>query len=249
MEVARDGLADWGETTMNQSVQRVSSGTPWEAQVGYCRAIRVGHQIYISGTAPVDAQGQVVSTDGYAQAKRCLEVIQTALQNLGTDMHAVVRTRMFVTDIAQWESFSQAHQEFFGLHPPATTMVQVSALIDPAMLIEIEADAICSADIPTLSQVAAQDCRDITDIRATIDQIDAQVIRLLGQRFEYVKAAAQFKTDTQSVQAPERLKMMLQQRRQWAESAGLDPDAIDKLYRDLMHYFIASELAHWHSSQ
>lgn len=234
---------------MTQAVQRVGSGTPWESQVGYCRAIRVGNQIYVSGTAPVEAEGQVVSGDGYAQAKRCLEIIQTALQRLGTDTNAVVRTRMFVTDITQWELFAQAHQEFFGAHPPVTSMVQVSALIDPAMLIEIEADAICPPDSSTASRVNAQDCRDMSDIRTAIDQIDAKVIELLGQRFEYVKAATQFKTDPQSVQAPERLKLMLKQRRQWAKAAGLDPDVIEKLYRDLVDYFIESELAHWRSSQ
>jgi len=232
---------------MKPSIQRVSSGGPWEEQVGYCRATRVGNQIYISGTAPVDAEGQVVSTRGYAQAKRCLEIIQIALQKLGTDTYAVVRTRMFVTDIAQWESFGQAHQEFFGSHPPATSMVQVSALIDPAMLIEIEADAICPENRLTPSIREADNCRYMADIRSAIDQIDAQVIELLGQRFEYVKAAAKFKTDAQSVQAPERLKKMLQQRRQWAETAGLDPDMIEKLYGDLVEYFISAELEHWRS--
>ncbi len=247
--MAGDGFVDWGKTAMKPLVQRVSSGAPWEAQVGYCRAIQVGNQIYISGTAPVDAQGQVISTDGYAQARGCLEIIQIALQELGTDTYAIVRTQMFVTDIAQWEAFSRAHQEFFGTHPPATTMVQVSALIDPAMLIEIEADAMCPEDIAKPLMVAAQDCRDMTDIRSAIDQIDAQVIELLGQRFEYVKVAAKFKTDTHSVQAPERLKTMLEQRRQWAEAAGLEPDVIEKLYRDLVQYFIEAELTHWHPSQ
>lgn len=226
-------------------IQRVSSGAPWEAQVGYCRAIRMGDQIHISGTAPVDAQGNVASSDGYAQAKRCLEIVQTALQSLGTGCHAVVRTRMFVTDIARWEEFSRAHQEFFSTHPPATTMVQVSALIDPAMLIEIEADAIFRQNVPLLP---APDCRDMADIRAAIDQIDEQVIALLGQRFEYVKAAAPFKTDAQSVKAPERLNAMLEQRRQWAETVGLDADVIEKLYRDLVQYFIEAELAHWRST-
>ncbi|WP_299490848.1 isochorismate lyase [Acaryochloris sp. IP29b_bin.137] len=233
---------------MKLPAQRVRSGAPWEAQVGYCRAIRVGNQIYLSGTAPVDAQGQVVSTDGYAQAKRCLEIIQTALQELKTDTHAIVRTRMFVTDISQWEAFAQAHQEFFGAHPPATTMVQVSALIDPAMLIEIEADAIFPED-RSASMVTAQACQNMADIRAAIDQLDAQVIKLLGQRFEYVKAATQFKSNAQSVRAPERLQAMMQQRRQWAEAVGLDPDVIEKLYRDLVQYFIELELADWHSSQ
>lgn len=232
---------------MKQPIQRVSSGAPWEAQVGYCRAIRVGDQIYISGTAPVDAQGQVVSADGYTQAHRCLEIIQTALQELGTDTHAVVRTRMFVTDITQWQKFSQAHQEFFGANPPVTTMVQVSALIDPAMLIEIEADAVFLEDSAAI--LAAHDCRDMTDIRVAIDHLDAQVIELLGQRFDYVKAAAKFKTDAQSVKAPERLKRMLEQRRQWAETAGLEPDIIEQLYRDLVQYFINAELDHWRSSQ
>lgn len=232
---------------MKQPIQRVSSGAPWEAQVGYCRAIRVGDQIHLSGTAPVDAQGQVVSADGYTQAHRCLEIIQTALQELGTDTHAVVRTRMFVTDITQWQKFSQAHQEFFGANPPVTTMVQVSALIDPAMLIEIEADAVFLEDSAAI--LAAHDCRDMTDIRVAIDHLDAQVIELLGQRFDYVKAAAKFKTDAQSVKAPERLKRMLEQRRQWAETAGLEPDIIEQLYRDLVQYFINAELDHWRSSQ
>lgn len=234
---------------MKQPIQRVSSGAPWEAQVGYCRAIRVDDQIHISGTAPIDAQGQVVSADGYTQAHRCLEIIQTALQELGTDTHAVVRTRMFVTDITQWQQFSQAHQEFFGTHPPVTTMVQVSALIDPAMLIEIEADAVFHEDSATPAILAAHDCQDMTDIRAAIDHLDSQVIKVLGQRFEYVKAAAKFKTDAHSVQAPERLKKMLQQRRQWSEAAGLDPDVIEQLYRGLVQYFIDAELDHWHSSQ
>jgi|GEM_PF-345157 len=224
-------------------MQRVSSGAPWEAQVGYCRAIRVGDQIHISGTVSVDAQGKVVTSDGYAQAKRCLEIIQAALRELGTDCHTVVRTRMFVTDIARWEEFSKAHQEFFGAHPPATTMVQVSALIDPAMLIEIEADAVLCQDLPLL---AAEDCRDMVDIRTAIDQ---QVIALWGQRLEYVKAATQFKTDAQSVKAPERLRAMLEQRRQWAETAGLDADVIEKLYQDLVQYFIEAELENWRSSQ
>lgn len=230
---------------MNQPMQRVNSGAPWEKQVGYCRAIRVGDQIHISGTAPVDDQGNVVATDGYAQAKQCLKIIQTALQELGTDCHAIVRTRMFVTDISRWQEFSKAHHEFFEAHPPTTTMVQVSALIDPAMLIEIEAEAVLRQDLPLL---AAQDCRHMTDIRTAIDQIDGQVIALLGQRFEYVKAAVQFKTDTQSVKAPERLHSMLKQRRQWAETVGLDADVIEKLYRDLVQYFIEAELAHWRSS-
>ncbi|MBF2008048.1 MAG: RidA family protein [Chlorogloeopsis fritschii C42_A2020_084] len=125
-------------------IRRAFSGTSWESKVGYCRGVRVGNHIYISGTAPVAEEGGVFAPDdGYAQAKRCLEIIQKALQDLGADINSVVRTRMFVTDISRWAEFGQAHQEFFGDRPPATTMVEVKSLIDPAMLIEIEADAVC----------------------------------------------------------------------------------------------------------
>ena len=124
--------------------QRVHTGTKWEKQVGYCRAVRAGNQVYVTGTAPIDADGGVFAPgDGYGQARRCLELIENALKDLGAAMSDVVRTRMFVTDIAQWEAFGRAHREFFKDHPPATTMVEVKSLIDPAMLIEIEVDAVC----------------------------------------------------------------------------------------------------------
>ena len=127
--------------------QRVFSGAPWEARVGYCRAIRAGDLIFVTGTAPVDENGGVFAAgDAYAQARRCFEIIERAVQGLGAEMRHVVRTRMFVTDIRRWEEFGRAHREFFGDHPPATTMVQVSRLIDPEMLIEVEADAVCELD-------------------------------------------------------------------------------------------------------
>ncbi|MBP5976957.1 RidA family protein [Brasilonema sp. CT11] len=124
-------------------VMRTFSGTSWESQVGYCRAIRVANHIYVSGTAPVDEAGGVFAPgDAYAQTKRCFEIIQKALQDLGADVSHVVRTRMFVTDISRWAEFGQAHQEFFIEFPPASTMVEVKSLINPAMLIEIEVDAV-----------------------------------------------------------------------------------------------------------
>jgi enamine deaminase RidA (YjgF/YER057c/UK114 family) len=123
--------------------KRTFSHAPWESKVGYCRALRAGNHIYVTGTAPVDEQGRCFAPgDAYAQTRRCLEIIQRALQDLGAEMHDVVRTRMFVTDISRWQEYGRAHGEFFAAHPPATTMVQVSALIDPQMLIEIEADAV-----------------------------------------------------------------------------------------------------------
>jgi isochorismate pyruvate lyase len=124
--------------------QRVFSGAPWEPTVGYCRALRAGDHIYVTGTAPVDDEGGCFAPgDAYAQTVRCLEIIQRALRDLGADLDCVVRTRMFVTDISRWEAYGRAHGEAFGGHPPATTMVEVSSLIDANMLIEIEADAVC----------------------------------------------------------------------------------------------------------
>jgi len=128
-------------------VRRAFTGTVWEKEVGYCRDLRAGDHVYVTGTAPVAEGGGVhAPEDGYAQAKRCLEIIEKALVDVGASMSNVVRTRMFVTDISRWRDYGRAHHEFFGNHPPATTMVEVKALIDPAMLIEIEADAVCPPD-------------------------------------------------------------------------------------------------------
>jgi len=125
------------------SVRRVSTGAPWESKVGYCRAMRLGQHIAVSGSAPVAEGGGVFAPgDAYAQAKRCLEIVVAALAGLGAGPRDVIRTRMFVTDISRWREYGRAHGEVFAAHPPATTMVEVKALIDPAMLIEIEADAI-----------------------------------------------------------------------------------------------------------
>ena len=124
--------------------ERVFSKAVWESRVGYCRALRAGDRIFVTGTAPVDESGAGVHApgDAYAQAKRCLELIERALGQLGVDRRAIVRTRMFVTDITRWEEFGRAHGEFFAECPPATSMVEVRALIQPEMLIEIEADAV-----------------------------------------------------------------------------------------------------------
>ena len=123
--------------------RRAFSGAQWEPRVGYCRAVRAGNHIFVSGTAPVaDGGGVFAPGDAYAQARRCLEILVRALAELGAGPQHVVRTRMFVTDIARWQEFGRAHGEVFAAHPPATSMVEVKALIDLAMLIEIEADAI-----------------------------------------------------------------------------------------------------------
>jgi enamine deaminase RidA (YjgF/YER057c/UK114 family) len=123
--------------------RRTFSGAEWEPRVGYCRAVRAGSQLFVSGCAPVAEGGGVHAPgDAYAQAKRCLEIGLRALAQLGAGAEHVVRSRMFVTDISRWQEFGRAHGEVFAAHPPATTMVEVKALIDPQMLIEIELDAI-----------------------------------------------------------------------------------------------------------
>ena len=123
---------------------RTFTKVPWEKEVGFCRAIRAGNHIYVTGTAPVDDQGKTFAPgDAYAQARQCLEIIEKALAELDATMAHVVRTRMFVTDISSWAEFGRAHREFFSDHPPATSMVEVKSLIGPEMLIEIEADALC----------------------------------------------------------------------------------------------------------
>lgn len=122
--------------------QRVYSGAPWEQQVGYCRAIRAGDHVIVTGTVALDPDGSVHAPgDAYRQAQRCLEIIEQAITELGARREHVVRTRMFVTDIARWAEVGRAHAEFFGEHRPATTMVQ-AGLIGEGFLVEIEADAI-----------------------------------------------------------------------------------------------------------
>jgi len=126
--------------------QRAFSEAPWESQVGYCRALRVGARVFVTGTAPLASGGGVHAPgDAYGQAVRCLELISEALAGVGASLADVTRTRMFVTDISRWAEYGRAHAEAFGAHPPTTSMVEVRRLIDPDMLIEIEADAVVEA--------------------------------------------------------------------------------------------------------
>jgi enamine deaminase RidA (YjgF/YER057c/UK114 family) len=121
---------------------RVSSGAPWESIVGYSRAVRVGPHVYVAGTTATDENGAIVGPDDpYAQTMHILQKVQGALMLAGAMMGDVVRTRMYVTDIARWEEIGRAHGEFFRDVRPAATMVEVKALIDPAMLVEIEVEA------------------------------------------------------------------------------------------------------------
>lgn len=121
----------------------ISSGAEWEEKVGYSRAVRVGDYVFVSGTTAVDEEGKVVSKgDLYAQTVQCIRIIEKVLARAGATLKDVVRTRAYVTDIEDWEAFGKAHEEYFGAVKPAATLVEVSKLIHPDLIVEMEVDAV-----------------------------------------------------------------------------------------------------------
>jgi enamine deaminase RidA (YjgF/YER057c/UK114 family) len=120
----------------------VPSGSPYEETIGFSRAVREGKHVFVAGTAPVMPDGADPPGDAYGQARRCLQIVATALLEAGATLQDVVRTRMFLVDAADWEDVGRAHGEFFSEVRPASTMVVVSALLDPRWRVEIEADAV-----------------------------------------------------------------------------------------------------------
>jgi len=124
------------------TLRRISSGSPWEVQLGYCRALRVGDHIHVSGTVALNPDRTPHAPgDAHAQTLRALQTIVRALEELGAGVEHVVRTRAYLTDISRWEEVGRAHGQVFRDHPPAFTMVEVSALVDPDFLVEVEAEA------------------------------------------------------------------------------------------------------------
>lgn len=139
-EGAAARTASWQAGTVRDR-QRISSGSPFEATIGFSRAVRAGDRVLVSGTAPVWPDGSC-DPDAAAQARRCLEIIEAALAEAGAGLADVIRTRLFLTDVAHAEAVSSVHGEVFGEVRPAATMVVVSALLDPRWVVEIEAEAL-----------------------------------------------------------------------------------------------------------
>jgi isochorismate pyruvate lyase len=124
-------------------VKRHFTGSTWEPKVGYCRAIRAGNLVYVSGTAAVAPGGGIASPgDPYAQTRRCLEIVRDALAAVGAEPSHVVRTRLYVVDGSRWEEYGRAHAEAFAAHPPAMAMIEVKGFVDPLMMVEVEVDAV-----------------------------------------------------------------------------------------------------------
>ena len=198
----------------------VMTSTPWEPLVGYARAVRIGPHVYVSGTTATDADGRVVGDgDAYAQTIQILRNLEAALEQAGAALDHVVRTRMFVTDITQWEAVGRAHGEVFGTIRPAATMVEVTRLIDPALLVEIEAEAF----VPPADAHAAQEQEDVyityLDMHAPPEAVPLPVPEGVDIRRAYRPTVAFYRFLYDTVGAPW----------QWTDRRKLDDAALGAL--------------------
>lgn len=226
--------------------QLVSSGTPWEPLVGYSRAVRVGAWVSVAGTTAAVAGGGAVGGDDAAeQTREALRRIASALKQVGASLQDVVRTRIFVTDISRWEEVGRAHGEVFADIRPAASMVEVAALIHPALLVEVEADAVVPASPPqdgTSTDQPAHRVTSLAEVRAAINALDDQLVALLATRQRHVQAAATYKTDETAVHAPDRRAQVMNRMHQRALAEGVDPEVVQRIWTAMIDGFIELEL-------
>ena len=221
----------------------VSSGSPYEPIIGFSRAVRVGNVIAVGGTTAGSSGKPVAIGDPAAQTRVILEIIAKVLQDAGASLKDVIRTRVFLVDIAHWEAVGKVHGEFFGDIRPASSMLEVSRFINPDWLVEIEADAVGFWRLKesAMAPREAKDCRDMDEVRAEIDRIDQALVDLIGERFSYVDRAWQLKRSPAEARVPWRIQQVIDKVRTRAAEKNLPPELAEALWRQMIGWFIQYE--------